>query len=135
MNQFFFYVDFMETTDGFYTYLGGVVTTSFESKKTLVETADYMQDQRLLIKGSGVQEMNITISGILEDYQKQFNLLFKANTTGDILPMRLDSGKNGLLIEGNFSIETISGESEANRQNTFSATLMSNGEIKVTKND
>ena len=135
MNEFLFYVDFRgDELRPFYTFLGGVIANAFESTKTPVETADYTKDVRMLIAGSGVKSVNINISGIMEDYQKQFVLLAEAHDKGSELDVMLSNGDGGITIKGKFIIETLSGSSDANVQNSYTLSLMSSGEVRTTQN-
>ena len=134
--EFLFYIDFRnDLLRPFYTFLGGVRTTNYESTKTLVETADYVKDHRMYVAGSGVQNVTITLTGILENYQTQFDLLFKAHNNSELLKCRLDSGQRGFSIDGQFFIESLSADTEANIENSYTLTLVNSGEVVVTKND
>ena len=136
MGEFLLYIDFRgDELRPFYTFLGGVIANSFTSTKNPVETADFTKDVRMLISGSGVKEFTLNISGVLEDYQTQFDLLFKAHNEGKELPVMLSSGDNGFTIKGNFIISALSGDSPANVQNSFTMNLLSSGEVTTTKND
>ena len=128
--EFLLYIDFRgDELRPFFTFVGGVKTTSFVSNKIPVETADFTKDYRFLVQGSGVQEVSITLSGILENYDKQFRALFKAHEDGRALKVRLTNGDEGITLRGSFIIENISGESSANVENSFTMSLLSSGEV------
>ena len=134
-NEYLFYIDFRNNDDRpFYTFVGGMVTTSFVSNKLPVNSEDFTKDYRMVIEGSGVQEVSIALTGILENYQEQFNLLFDAHNKGLALRMKLDGGMGGLVHYGRFVIENIVAESEVNMQNTCSINLINSGKIETLKN-
>ena len=135
MKEFLFYIDFRgDPSRPFYTLLGGVRVTNFESTKALVETADYTKDFRMFIPGSGVQAVNIDLNGFLENYKEQFSQLFKAHNNSESLDVRLTSGEGGVTVSGQFIIESLTGSSEATMQNEYSLTLVNIGEVTIATN-
>ena len=133
--EFLFYIDFRRNLlRPFWTFIGAIRTNSVEFSKEPVETMDYNNNFKMLIPGSGVEIVNISLEGILENYQEQFFRLFQAHKNTENLLIRLTSGDKGLEITGNFIISAINSDSEHNVENTFSMNLVNNGEVKVNKN-
>ena len=128
MKDFLFYGAFNDSRD-FYTLFAGVRILNADVIKSVLQTDDFSKNQRIMISGSGVNQIDLSLSGVLENQQFFKTVLTDFLINGTIFPGRLQNKE--YTISGNWIITRFALSDPYSNESNFEMEIKNSGEFKI----